>query len=207
LRACERTPAFRSSTAVDSSDNPHVRILIPVLRFGGWVIVVIGAVAGLVAFMAANSEAMKGTGALPIFGLAAFLVSGGVYWLLRRTAGETDDPAARYQPSSVVEEITVPVLRTFNEGSRPFTRGLGIVTLVAWLAAVVALLAVWTAVTVATGLLVGLVVRTFEDAGMTTPDPVLWVGSLMILILPIAAVVAVYRWGWRNPAIRYWLRP
>ena len=189
-------------------DDARMRMLQPVVRFVGWLVVVIAAVVGVLALIVAGS-AQPGpeTGGL-VIAIAAFLASGAAFWVLQRTAGETDDPAVRYQPSSVVEEMAVPVLRTINEYSRPFVRGgVGIVTIVAWLAAILALLFVWTGVAVVIGVLFGVVTRAFEGAGMVTPDPVSWVAGFLELILPIAAVVWVYRWGWRNPAIRYWLRP
>jgi uncharacterized membrane protein YjjP (DUF1212 family) len=85
-----------------------MRLVRPVLRLGGWLVVVIAAIVGLMAsFMAGNPNATEAAVAW-IVCVVAFLMSGGMYWLLGRTAGETDDPGAMYQPTSVLGEVGVP---------------------------------------------------------------------------------------------------
>jgi hypothetical protein len=96
----------------------------------------------------------------------------GAYWLLSRTAGETDDRGANNQPSSVLGEMAVPLLTEINEGSRPFTRGgVGIVTLGVWLVAVVVLASIWAGAALLLGLIMIGIAAAFDALGVVLPEP------------------------------------
>jgi len=171
------------------------------------VVVVVAAIVGLIAFFAAGNPNTRESFVSWVVAFAAVLISGGMYWLLQRSAGPRDDPAVRYQPSSVLGELAVPVLTKINEGSRPFTRGgIGIVTLGAWIAAVVVLATTWAGVAMLLGLIMIGIAAAFEAIGIVLPDPIGWFAAIVVLVVPIAVVVLVYQWAMRRPAIRYWLR-
>jgi hypothetical protein len=142
-----------------------------------------------------------------ILAFTAFGASGGMYWLLRRNGGATDDPGVTYQPSSVLEELAMPILTKINEGSRPFTRGgIGIVTFGAWLVAVVVLATTWAGVAMLLSLIMIGMAAGLETVGIILPNPVGWLAVFLVLAVPIAVVILLYQWAMRRPAIRYWLR-
>jgi hypothetical protein len=184
-----------------------MRLIRPIVRLGGWLVVVIAAIVALIAFFAAGNPNTRESFVSWVVVLAALLASGGTYWLLQRTAGPRNDPGVRYQPSSVLEELAVPVLTKINEGSRPFTRGgIGIITFGAWLVAVVVLASTWAGVAMLLGLIMIGIAAAFEAVGIVLPEPVGWFAAIVVLVVPIAVVVLVYQWAVRRPAIRYWLR-
>jgi hypothetical protein len=184
-----------------------MRLVRPFLRLGGWLVVVIAPIVALFAFLiAANPETSEPAIAW-VAAAAAILSSVGVYWLLGHTAGETDDPGARYQPTSVLGEMAVPLLTKINEGSRPFTRGgVGIVTFGVWLVAIMVFATVWAVVALLLGLIMVGISRVFEAVGIVPPDALGWLAALVVLIVPIAAAILVFQWARRRPEIRYWLR-
>ena len=184
-----------------------MRLVRPFLRFAGWLVVVIAAIVGVVALIAAGIPETTEPLVAWIVVAVAFLTSGGVYWLLSRTAGDTDDPGATYQPTSVLGEMAVPVLTNINQLSRPLTRGgIGVVTLGVWIAAVIVLASVWAVVAFLLGLVMIVIAGAFKAVGIVPPEPLGWLAALVVLIVPIAAAVLVFQWARRRPAIRYWLR-
>jgi hypothetical protein len=184
-----------------------MRLIRPLLRFGGWLVVVMAAIFGLMAFFVAGNRETTEPAIAWVVAVAAFLISAGAYWLLRRTAGETDDPGISYQPTSVLGEMAVPLLTDINEGSRPFTRGgVGIVTLGVWLVAIVVLASVWAGVALMLGLIMIGIAAAFEAVGFVSPEPLGWLAAVVVLVVPVAAAILVFQWARRRPAIRYWLR-
>jgi hypothetical protein len=183
-----------------------MRLIRPLLRLGGWVLVIIGPFVGFFAFLMTGGRLDSAAAAIAwVVVVVAFGSSAGAYWLLRRTSG--DEPGISYQPSSVLGELAVPVLTKLNEGSRPFTRGgIGIVTFAAWLVAVVVLAATWGGVAMLLSLIMIGIAAGFEAVGIILPNPVGWIAVFLVLVVPIAAAILVYQWAMRRPAIRYWLR-
>jgi hypothetical protein len=165
------------------------------------------AIVGFMAFFVAGNRETTDPAIAWVAAVAAFLTSGGTYWVLSRTAGETDDPGPSYQPSSVLAVMAVPLLTKINEGSRPFTRGgVGIVTYGVWLVAVLVLASVWAGVALLLGLIMIGIAAAFEAVGFVPPEPLGWLAALVVLIVPVAAAILVFQWARRRPAIRYWLR-
>jgi hypothetical protein len=176
------------------------------LRLAGSVIVVLGGIVGVVALiLAGNPETDAGPGAWVVV-VGAFGISGGVFWLLRRTGGATDR-SATYQPSSVVGEVAVPILTKVDEVSRPFTQGgLGIITIAVWAVAILAIATLWIGITSLLWLVAAVAALALDSAGIALPDPVSWLAMPLLLIAPIAVVITIFQWARRRPAIRYWMR-